>query len=233
MRRFRRPFPAFGSLLPLLAGCCAMLSPCLAHADAIEKLNADGVALTFDACETRTASRFDEKILSYLIEEKIPFTVFMTGRFANRNRKRLQEISQLPFVEIENHSFNHHQHMERLTADEIRKEAQELDELMMKMIGRKTKYFRFPAGNYDGKTLRAIEDLHYKVVSWTYPSGDPDKSITPSRLTDWTLSKTSTGDILIFHINGRGYGTGEALPSIIRKLREKGLKFIKLEDGMI
>jgi len=210
-----------------------MLSPCRAHADAIEKLNADGVALTFDACETRTASRFDEKILSCLIEQKIPFTVFMTGRFAKRNRKRLQEISQLPFVEIENHSFNHRQHMERLTADEIRKEAQDLDKLMMEMIGRKTKYFRFPAGNYDRKTLRAIEDLHYKVVSWTYPSGDPDKNITPSRLADWTLSKTRTGDILIFHINGRGYGTGEALPSIIQKLRERGLKFIKLEDGQI
>lgn len=233
MRRFRRSFPVFRSLLTLLAGCWVVLSPCCARADAIEKVNADGVALTFDACETRTASRFDEKILSYLIEQKIPFTVFMTGRFAIRNRKRLQEISRLPFVEIENHSFNHRQHMERLTADEIRKEAQDLDELMMEMIGRKTKFFRFPAGNYDRKTLRAIEDLHYKVVSWTYPSGDPDKSITPSRLTDWTLSKTRTGDILIFHINGRGYGTGEALPSIIRNLLGKGLKFIKLEDGNI
>jgi peptidoglycan/xylan/chitin deacetylase (PgdA/CDA1 family) len=207
--------------------------PCPVNADVIEKLKVQNVALTFDACETITPSYFDEKILSYLLKEQIPFTVFMTGKFANGNQERLREIAKLPFVEIENHSFNHYQHMERLSANQIRKEVMDLDNLLIKMIGKKTKYFRFPAGNYDARALKQIEKMNFKIVHWTFPSGDPDKKITPARLTKWVISKTKPGSILIFHINGRGYSTGEALPGIISALREKGIKFVKLEDGGI
>lgn len=215
----------------ILALLCFL--PFKANADIIEKLNVQAVALTFDACETQTPSHFDEKILSYLIKEKIPFTIFMTGKFAVRNRDRLREIAKLSFVEIENHSFNHHQHMERLTADEVKKEVTDLDGLLRGMIGRKTKYFRFPAGNYNERTLKQIEGMGYKVVHWTFPSGDPDKKVTPSMLTNWVVSKTKPGNILIFHINGRGHSTGNALPNIISSLSKKGIKFVKLEDGGI
>jgi len=205
------------------------------HADAeiIEKLKARELALTFDACETTTPSYFDEKILSYLLKERIPFTVFMTGKFANRNQQRLRDISKLPFVEIENHSYNHYQHMEKLSANEIRKEVRELDELLIRIIGKKTKYFRFPGGNYDARSLKIIENMNYKVVHWTFPSGDPDKKVTSLKLRNWIVSKAKPGNILIFHINGRGYNTAEALPNIVSSLKKKGFKFVRLEDGGI
>ena len=209
----------------------SMLTASVATAEIIKNLNVKAVALTFDACETTTPSHFDEKILSYLVKEQIPFTVFMTGKFANRNSERVKEISKLPFVEIENHSFNHQQHMERLSADEVKKEVSDLEELMKKMTGKKTKYFRFPAGNYDAKTLKLVEDMNYKVVHWAFPSGDPDKKVTPAKLTSWVVSKAKPGNVLIFHINGRGYSTGGALPDIINGLHKKGIKFVKLEDG--
>lgn len=199
----------------------------------IERLNVKGVALTFDACETQTPSYFDEKILSYLIKEQLPFTIFMTGKFANRNRERVLEISRLPFVEIENHSFNHYQHMEKLSMEEVRKEVADLDGLLRGITGKKTKYFRFPAGNYDARTLKQIESMNYRVVHWAFPSGDADRKVTPSRLTSWVVSKTKSGDVLIFHINGRGYSTGEALPGIVSAFRKKGLTLVKLENGGI
>jgi peptidoglycan-N-acetylglucosamine deacetylase len=224
--------PVFlGYLIPFLVGFCVVLIPPGVHAEVHTKLNAGGIALTFDACENRTPACFDEKILSCLIEQEIPFTIFMTGKFALRNRERLKEISKLPFVEIENHSYSHHQHMERMTAAQIKNEVTALDKLLVRMTGKKTKYFRFPAGNYDEDTLRAVERMHYKAVGWTYESGDPNKQMTPYRLIDRVTSKTQDGDILIFHINGRGWSTGDALPLIIENLREKGFNFIKLEDG--
>jgi peptidoglycan-N-acetylglucosamine deacetylase len=235
MKKLISPFKPC-SLLPailffVLSICSPVLFPCDAVADVINRLKVKQIALTFDACETITPSYFDEKILSYLIKEQIPFTVFMTGKFANRNSSRLKEISRLPFVEIENHSFYHHQHMERLTPDEIRREVIALDDLMKNMIGKKTKYFRFPGGNYDGKTLEQVEGMNYRVVHWTFPSGDADKKVTPERLTKWVVDKAKPGDILIFHMNGRGYSTGDALPDIVSALRKKGIKFVKLEDG--
>jgi peptidoglycan/xylan/chitin deacetylase (PgdA/CDA1 family) len=221
------------NLIPVLLLVASTLFPGSSGAHVITSLNVKGIALTFDACETITPSHFDEKILSYLVREQIPFTVFMTGRFAKRNSKRLKEISKLPFVEIENHSFNHEQHMERMSPDEVRKEVSSLDDLIKKMIGKKTKYFRFPGGNYDSKTLKLVEDMNYKVVHWTFASGDPDKHVTAPKLKNWVVYKAKQGNVLIFHINGRGYSTGEALPQIITELRRKGYKFVKLEDGGI
>ena len=37
------------------------------------------------------------------------------------------------------------------------------------------------------------------------------------------------GNILIFHINGRGWSTGEALPSIVGQLRRRGYRFTRLD----
>lgn len=233
MKHYQQAISPSRALIFFLMPCCMLLCPCYGYAEVIQNLNVDAVALTFDACETITPSYFDEKILGFLIKEQIPFTVFMTGKFAMRNSKRLKEIAQLPFVEVENHSFNHQQHMERLSPDEVKKEVTELDQLMRNMIGKRTKYFRFPAGNYDARTLSQIENMQYKVVHWTFPSGDPDKRTTPTKLRDWVTSKTRRGNILIFHINGRGYSTGEALPEIISRLQKKGIKFVKLEDGGI
>lgn len=188
------------------------------------------VALTFDACETQTPAYFDEQILHFLLEQQLPFTIFVTGKFARRNQEQLSQLAQFDWVEIENHSLTHPQHLERLDADRVRKEVLANEQLLLDLTHRKTKFFRFPAGNYDRKTLALIESLGYQTVHWTFPSGDPDKKLTAPKLISWVLAKTRPGAILIFHINGRGYQTGAALPAIITGLQERGYRFVKLED---
>jgi peptidoglycan/xylan/chitin deacetylase (PgdA/CDA1 family) len=188
------------------------------------------VALTFDACETKTPSYFDRKILDYLLREKIPFTLFPSKAFVERNRAEIIELSKLWFVEVENHSVSHVLHMEGLSDDEV---LREIDPGFIEGVtGRKPRFFRFPGGNFDERTLRLVEGAGYRVVHWRFPSGDPDKNVTPERLTQHVLSKTRSGDILIFHINGRGYSTGEALPAIIEGLRKRGFMFVRLEEGL-
>ena len=190
------------------------------------------VALTFDACETRTPSSFDQKIVAYLIKEEIPATIFVNGKFARRNMEALRSIAGEPFLEIENHSLNHPQHMENLNEQEITKEVLGGEELIVQATGKKPLFFRFPAGNHDQRSVKVVENLGYRVVHWTFASGDPSKGTTPARLVDWVLEKTRKGAILIFHINGRGYGTGEALPQIVQQLRQKGYRFVLLKDSL-
>ena len=188
------------------------------------------IALTFDACETKTPSFFDEQIVSYLLSEQIPCTLFISGKFARRNAEELKALSRNPLIEVENHSLNHIQHMERLSDAQIRQEVVGCEELLAGITGRKPVFFRFPAGNYDQRSLRIVEGLGYRVVHWTFASGDPDKRVTPGWLTTWVLGKARQGNILIFHINGRGYSTGKALPAIVRQLRGKGYRFVRLRD---
>ncbi len=190
------------------------------------------IALTFDACETKTPSHFDSTILNYLLRNEIPFTVFLGGKFATRNSNEVRALAQFSFVEIENHSVNHYEHMEKLDSAMVIKEVLDNEELIYSISGRRTKYFRFPAGNYDVKTLRLIEDLGYAVVHWTFPSGDPDKKVTPVKLQDWVISKSRPGNIHIFHINRRGYSTGKALPVIVTSLKKRGYRFVKLDEAL-
>jgi peptidoglycan-N-acetylglucosamine deacetylase len=188
------------------------------------------VALTFDACETTTPSFFDAAILNILASEKVPFTVFVGGKFAMRNRQTLGELARNPNVEFENHSFNHIQHMEGIPDSTIAREVKLTEDLILQITGQKTKFFRFPAGNHDDRSLSVVGKLGYRVVHWSFSSGDPDKRISSAQLRSWVVSKTKPGDILIFHINGRGYGTRGALSNIIADLRKKGYTFVRLDD---
>ncbi|MDR3439550.1 polysaccharide deacetylase family protein [Telmatospirillum sp.] len=203
-----------------------------ARADVITELPTTEkvVALTFDACETKTPATLDKKIRDFLVKRKIPFTIFVSGRFARHNAADLAALAKLDFVELENHSLNHNNHMERLNDAEIRSEVEDNDELLAEITGRHTRYFRFPAGNVSPRALKDVEDLGYHVVHWSFASGDPVRDLTPEVLSRWVLAKTRPGGILIFHINGRGWSTGDALPGIVAELERKNYRFIRLDS---
>lgn len=214
----------------LLAGLLATPS----QAEVIRRLPTDDkvVALTFDACETKTPAFLDTRISDYLVGKRIPFTIFVAGRFARHNGPALAKLAQLDFVEIENHSLDHDNHMDRLPDQEIRRQVTENEALLSTTTGRHTRFFRFPAGNYSPRALTDVEDLGYRVVHWSFASGDPVRDLTAPELTRWVLSATKPGSILIFHINGRGWSTAQALPAIVDQLEKRGYRFTTLEAAL-
>ncbi|MTJ84202.1 MAG: polysaccharide deacetylase family protein [Telmatospirillum sp.] len=203
-----------------------------ARADVITHLPTSDmmVALTFDACENRTPATFDRKIVDYLVAEKIPVTLFVSGRFAEHNRDDLKALAAHDFVEIENHSLSHNNHMEQMDDAAVRREVADNDALLFQITGRHTHLFRFPAGNFSPRVLADVEALGYKVVHWTFASGDPIRGLRPGELTQWVLTKTKAGSILVFHINGRGWATGDALPDIVAELRRRNVRFVRLDS---
>lgn len=219
----------------LIAFIAALLLATAAQAQVVERLptQAKVVALTFDACEGRAAPAFfDRAILDYLEAEKLPFTIFATGLFARRNEAELARLARSPLVEVENHSFSHPQHMERLSPEQVTAELAEADRAIAAATGRTPRFFRFPAGNYDAAALAAVEASGHRVVHWRWPSGDPAKDLSPDHLRDWVLSKTRPGDVLIFHINGRAPATHVALPQVVAELRRRGYAFVRLDEAL-
>lgn len=188
------------------------------------------LALTFDGCETKTPSYLDESIAQFLVREQIPFTLFASGRFAQRNHQRLSELSALPFVELENHSYNHSLHMERLPIAQQQSEVRDNEVPLAAITASKPRFFRFPGGYHDAAALRTVEGLGYAVVHWSFASGDPDPHLSVERLYQRVIEQTRPGSILIFHINGRGYQTGAALPRIVETLRQRGYRFVRLDE---
>lgn len=203
-----------------------------ARADVIERLptNEKVVALTFDACEAGERMAFDRSILDFLLVRRIPFTIFATGRFIEDNRADVEELARLDFVEIENHSWNHPNHMHAFEPDDVVRQVERAEKLIAEATGRKPQFFRFPAGNFNAHGLKAVEDLGRKVVHWRWPTGDPDPMTSADTLYDRVMRRVVPGDILIFHINGRGHRTGEALPRIVDALEAQGYRFALISD---
>jgi len=187
------------------------------------------IAITFDACETKTPAYFDKDLLDFIIKERLPVTLFLSGKFIERNKEDVKKISTYDFIEIENHSYSHAD-FTKLTSKEIKNDILSNEKLITEITGKKPVIFRFPYGYYNEKSLSIVHSLNYKVVHWTFPSGDPDKKITAEDLKNNTLKNIKPGAILIFHINGRGWETKEALPNIISTLKEKGYKFVLLKE---
>ena len=186
------------------------------------------VALTFDACEARVPSFFDMQIINFLLQERIPATLFVTGKFAKRNQREMKALATFPFLEFENHSVSHPAHMERLSEKEMIRELD--DSFLRELTGKKTRFFRFPGGNCDARAVQIVESHQYRIVHWSFASGDADRRITPSMLSTWVLEKTRPGSILIFHVNGRGYSTAAALPGMVRKISQRGYRFVTLAN---
>ncbi|MBI5726605.1 MAG: polysaccharide deacetylase family protein, partial [Ignavibacteriales bacterium] len=170
------------------------------------------LALTFDACEAENPAWFDEGILQYLVNNKIPCTIFLSGNFAIRNGKRLKEISNYPFIEFGNHTFHHYQHSENLSKSGFMWELHATDSVIKNITGKTPKYFRFPGGNFNGQSLIWVKAAGLQTVHWSFASGDPDPKLSAKAIMDWVYWKTKPGNILIFHINGRGYKTAQILP---------------------
>src|SRR4030042_5268251 len=73
------------------------------------KLNTDQklIALTFDACGGPRSNGYDAKLIEYLKSEKIPATLFISGKWIDANPEIFAELAKEPFFEIENHGLNH------------------------------------------------------------------------------------------------------------------------------
>lgn len=209
-----------------------LILPLPAAADVITHLpgNDKVVALTFDACESITPAHLDTRLVDVLAKADVPYTVFVSGRFASHHQTELAQLAATGRVEIENHSFNHPQHMEKLSPERIRQEVTETDALLSAITGQPTRFFRFPAGNYDAHTLAEVESLGYRVVHWGTPSGDPSPMVDADRMVRGVLANTHAGSIHIFHINSRGWHTAEAMPRIITDLKSRGYRFVRLDE---
>ncbi len=210
----------------------AAAAPAAAPLDIVTRLptREKVVVLSFDACEAVERMSLDRSITDLLVARSIPFTVFVGGRFARDNATALRELASHRFVDLENHTWSHPRDMRTLEDERVRSEVLRAAAMIREVSGRKTRFFRFPGGNADERTVALVESLGYTVVHWRWPEGDPDPAIDAAALVKQTLERTRAGDILIFHVNGRGWHTGEALPAILEGLAAKGFRFVSLPD---
>jgi hypothetical protein len=67
-------------------------------------------------------------------------------------------------------------------------------------------------------------------IQWDVSSGDPAAALSAATMTENVVSSVRPGSIVLFHANGRGYHTDEAIPGIVAALKAKGYEFVTVSE---
>lgn len=187
------------------------------------------IAITFDACSSIHVSQVDKKLVQVLVNERVPATLFLGGKWVLDQPQEAKYLASIPFFEIANHSF-HHPHLTHMSPAAIRHELQAAQHAIESVTGVTPRYFRAPYGEYDGTLVSIAASLGLTTIQFDLPSGDPDKHFTAERLSHWVIHKAKGGSIVVMHINAHGWHTAEALPGIIKALRAQGYSFVTISE---
>ena len=187
------------------------------------------VALTFDACPTGRDDEYDERVIEVLIREKVPATLFMSGRWVEKNGERAKFLADQPQFEIANHAF-WHPHMLEKDDERIVRELKRTQAIIKKITGKRPKYFRPPFGEVDERLAKIASQVGLVTVQYDIASGDPDPGLSAKRIVRAVVNEAKGGSIVVFHMNKNGLRTAEALPEIIKVLREKGFELVTVGE---
>lgn len=192
-------------------------------------LRAPRVALTFDACSSTTRNRFDERVARAIERERIPATIFLGGEWARAQPKAVKRLAADPRLEFGVHGWGHPR-TAALTDARLAADLKRAVAAVGKLTGRPPVLYRPPFGRAVPRDRTVAAKLGLAVVEYDVPSGDPDPRISADALVRWVVGRARDGSIVIFHINGKGRRTAEALPRIVAGLKGRGFRFVTAGD---
>jgi len=196
------------------------------------------IALTFDACGGPRGKGYDAKLIDYLKSEKIPATLFISGKWIDANPGIFGELKKEAFLEIENHGLNHKpcsangrsaygiagtKGVEEIF-DEIEQNAIRLQNL----TGRKPKYYRPGTAHSDDICVEIANTLGYEVVNFSV-RGDAGATYTKFQVKE-ALLNAQPCSIILMHMNHPEGETAEGLIEAIPELKKRGFGFVKLSE---
>jgi peptidoglycan/xylan/chitin deacetylase (PgdA/CDA1 family) len=204
------------------------------------RLNTDQkvLALTFDACGGPKGSRYDAKLIDFLISEAIPATLFISGKWIDANPDIFQTLTKNPLFEIENHGLNHRTCSAiglsvygirgTRSVGDIYDEV-ELNALkILNLTGRKPGYYRPAAAYCDEICVQIANALGYEVVNFSV-RGDAGAIYSKTQVKE-ALWNAPPSSIILMHMNHPEGQTAEGVIEAIPEMKKRGFRFVKLSE---
>ena len=187
------------------------------------------VALTFDDGPTKTATA---KIIDLLARDNVKATFFLTGEGIEQNPDGARSLIAAGH-QIANHSYSH-QRMVFLSyqtvVDEIEKTNQQI-----RSVGYEGEiYFRPPYGKKLFVLPWYLQQQGITTVTWDVEPEKDDAMATDSKaMAQYTLEQVKPGSIILLHVMfDSRQASMDAVPLIIRGLKEKGYTFVTVDELM-
>lgn len=198
------------------------------------------IAFTFDACGGEKGTGIDTELIDFLKQEKIPATIFVTGRWIDAHFNDFLKLSNDTLFEIENHGLNHRplsiDGESKYGIQGTKNAAEAFDEIeanarkIKALTGRRPTFYRSSTAYIDEAAARMAHELGITPISYQVLSGDavPD---TPAQVIETNVLKNiRPGAIVIMHMNHPQWNTFEAMQKIVPELRKQGYRFAHLKD---
>lgn len=184
--------------------------------------NDNKVAVTFDVAWENSNT---DELIEILDEYGAKATFFITGDWCDRCADDVKKFADAGH-EIENHS-DKHPHVEGINVNDLINDTRECSRKIEMITGREPTYYRAPYGEYDDSLLTTLDGMGLKTIQWDVDSVDWNKP-TAEQITKKVLDNTKSGSILLFHNDLQN--TTDALPNILKGLKEKGFEFVTIDE---
>jgi len=225
---------ARSSLLCVILLALALISLTLAQGQVIKSgpPACPGVALTFDLCPVRDGTGYDQALIDYLIEHKIPATFFLSGRWITKHDDQVKALLRIPFFEVGTHG-QIHAHLPMHPLDEQRREILGPVRLLKTKYGHHATLFRPPYGEFNDETVEVVHALGLQFILWNIESGDPDPTLSAEQIDARLKRIVRKGGVIVMHANGKGTHTREVVEHLDQHLLpQRGLTPMTVTDLM-
>ena len=181
------------------------------------------VAISFDAAWGNDDT---ETLIDILKEYDVPATFFVVGAWVDKYPESVKALSDAGH-QIQNHS-NTHPHMPQLSKGQMKDEIESCNNKIEAITGVKPTLLRPPYGDYDNALIKTMNELKMYTIQWDVDSLDWKENATPDSICKRVTSKVKNGSIVLFH-NDADH-TPEALPNILKCLKDEGYEFVFISD---
>lgn len=181
------------------------------------------IAISFDAAWGNDDT---EDLIKILKEYDVPATFFVVGAWVDKYPESVKALADAGH-QIQNHS-NTHPHMPQLSKAQMRNEIESCNKKIESITGKCPTLLRPPYGDYDNALIEVMNELKMFTIQWDVDSLDWKDSATPENICQRVTSKVKNGSIVLFHNDAEH--TPEALPTILKCLKDEGYEFVFIED---
>ena len=210
---------------------------------------AKALALTFDLCETaREIAGYAADVVETLRGHTARATFFASGKWLATHPERAAQLAADPLFELGGHGWVHRNPRlldaagrEREIALTLAAYARVREGLAARAAARglagemarvpaALRLWRFPYGACNAAALDDLARAGLPAIQWDVVSGDPTPGGTAADMARGVLRRVRPGSIVVFHANGRGHGTAQALEIILPELARRGFALVTVSE---
>ena len=169
------------------------------------------------------------RILDVLKAENVPAAFFILDNLILKNEDLVVRMADDGHL-VCNHTKKH-QNLSSCSADEIEKNLTDLEKIYEERTGKiLDKFFRFPEGKFSESALKAVSDMGYKTIFWSFAYDDWDNGRQPNgeAAIKKILANTHDGAVILLHPTSKT--NADILPELISAWRQQGYSFGTLYD---